>query len=236
MRPAASPAVAYVVACGQRRLFAENELQVGVLVAMAAIIETADDDGSLIFPRTGDLVGGEQNDAGVPGIAIDAQVHAPLLHRGVPKHVGCPHVSIDVVTAIGALRPVHCVELGKCHFLATFHDSLHGRFQERLIIRGVVIASNLPFWIGLRPALEIGGVGSSLMRTKDVVALRGFLVDDRRVVYADTLHGDVPIQALCLVGCQFCTLCMAWLHAHQAAYANGCLHDCFFVVSHQFFD
>ena len=22
--------------------------------------------------------------------------------------------------------------------------------------------------------------------------------------------------------------------AHQAAYANGCLHDCFFVVSHQF--
>ena len=198
-----------VIASGQRAECSQYQFHIGVLVAVAAIVEAADDNGSLIFPCIGNLICREQNDARVPGIAVDAEVHAPLLHRRVPQHIGSPHVPVNVVGSIGAPCPVHGVKLREVNFLSALHDLLHGRGHEGILVGGIVVRPHLPLRVGLCPTLQISGVGASLMRSKDVVALRGFLVDDRWVVHADTLHGDVPIQALCLVGRQLNALCMA---------------------------
>ena len=192
--PAPSPAVAHGIARWQAVLRAKHQLQVGAFIAVATVLEAADDDRPLVGVGSGDAVGGEQDDAGVPGVAVDAEVHAPLLHRGVPDDVGCPHVAVDVVAGVGAGRPLHGVELWEVDFLAALLHLFNGRGDE-----GGTVVVRAPRGVGLRPVLQVGGVGSGLVRAEDVVALVLLVVDHRGVVNADPSLRGVAVERLGLL-------------------------------------
>ena len=88
-------------------------------------MEAADDDGCLIAVGAFDVVGSQQDDARIPVVAIDAHIHAPLVHRLVPDHVGCPLVARNVVLGTTlcttACRPLDGVKVVVVFLAALLH-------------------------------------------------------------------------------------------------------------------
>ena len=94
-------------------------------------MEAADDHRTLITVGTFDIVGCEQDDAGVPVFAIDAEIHAPFLHGLVPDDIGCPHITVDIVAVATPCRPLTGIESREVDFLSTFLDLLDdGRLKS----------------------------------------------------------------------------------------------------------
>ena len=196
-----------VIAGGQRLLFADDQFEVGFLPRDALVggrAEAAIHHGTLIDPRAGKFVGCEQYDNRVPGIAVQAEILAPLTHRGVPHHVRRPHVAVHVpcgvVVAGNGTAPVGSIVVAEGYLLTTFRDGLGAvngenslqiglhRVSRRIDCghRAVVIHTGKRF-LSIRPILHVAGIGNGTMRTDDVVAVRDVngVIDHRRVVHAD---------------------------------------------------
>ena len=204
MRPPFAPVAAYVVTVGKRRLRADGEFKVGVFVRVLRVVETACHHWPLVEVGAEDVVGGEQHDAGVPLVAVDAEIVAPFFHRTVVDDVGCPHVAVDVVAAVRPSRPVHGIEGGEVHFLPAFRHLLDGGGNESLGVGGVVLGGGAPGGVGLRPVFHVGGVGAHLVRAEDVVALQPLVIDHGWVVDAHAGLGGGQEESLCLRGGQLC--------------------------------
>ena len=136
MRPATAPVAAGVIAAGQTVLRADSQLEVGILIAeacgCASHVEAADDDRCLIDVRARNVLRRQQDDARVPVRPVDAQVHAPQLQHGIVDDVGCPHVAVDAIVAVGC-RPCLSVEL-QLALLAAHGDGLrHVRHEGFLV-------------------------------------------------------------------------------------------------------
>ena len=82
-------------------------------------MESTDDDRSLIAVGAGNLVSRQQDNAGIPVVAIDAEVHAPLTHLLVVDDIRSPHHTVNRIIAAAALRPVERTE-GKSTSLPSF--------------------------------------------------------------------------------------------------------------------
>ena len=143
---------------------------------------------SLIQIRSFDLISREQDDAGIPVVAIDAQVHTPLFQCFVPYHIGRPHVSIDAVASASALSPCHRTEFRQCYVSPTLPDRCYSRCDESVAIGGIVAGSGSPRSRKSRPAHQVCCLGSSAMGTEDVVRLGHWLPHDARIVHADAIQ------------------------------------------------
>ena len=130
----------------------------------------------------------------MPGIAIDAQILAPFIHRRVPYHVGSPHVAVYIVAGIAALRPVHGIEGRQGYGRPTLLNGSNGRRDEGHVIAGIVVCALLPGERGRCPVLHICGIGASAVGAEDVIPSAALVVDHRRVVYAHLLLCLVSIQ------------------------------------------
>ena len=191
-----APLVAAVVAGGQTALCADDHLKVGILVTDGVEVrhvETADDDRGLVAIGTGDLVAGQQDDAGVPFRAVDAQVHAPFLHLLVPYHVGGPHVAVDVVAFTIGGRPGQGVEVGKGGLLAVDGhraDFLGGEGEtvHRIVARGIG-----PRHGDAVPVHQVFRHGGCAVAAEDVPCLGVGLPHDGGVVHGDAFHADVAL-------------------------------------------
>ena len=132
------------------------------------------------------FVGGEQYNAGVPLVAVDAKIAAPFVHSVVPHHIGCPHISVDVVGIVSAFRPVHGIECGEIHLLSAFHHLGHLWCHKGFGIRGYATRSICPGGVCSSPVAHVGGIGTRLMRTKDIVSPTGAVEHHRGVVHTDS--------------------------------------------------
>ena len=89
-------------------------------------METAHHHWSLVTVGSLDLIGCQQDNARIPVVTVDAQVHTPLVHGLVPDDIGGPHVTVDIITGITTLRPFLGIE-GETHLLTAFLDRGHLR-------------------------------------------------------------------------------------------------------------
>ncbi len=186
VRIALAPFVAHVVAFWQRGLFANDDLQVGILVT-CTVLESADHHGCLISVGTLDVVGSQQDDAREPGVAIDTHVHAPLLHRLVVDHIGCPQVAADIVAAVATLRPGLGIKVEVILLPALLHFR-DGWRRKGYVVGSIVVAACFPGGSKFRPVHQILGLRRSTVRSKDVIGLRVRLPHDTGIVDADALQ------------------------------------------------
>ena len=168
---AVAPFLACIVSGRQRSLLAEYNLQIGVLIGVV-LEESADDHRSLIAVWAFYIVGGQQNDAGVPVVAIDTEIHAPFIHRLVVDDIGRPHHAVHAVSVVlasaTALRPFEGVEVEVVLHAALLHLR-HLRGGEGCCIRAVVADTIRPGHADLRPVHHVGGLGVVAVRAEDVV-------------------------------------------------------------------
>ena len=150
-------------------------------------METTHHHRGLIQIRSFDVISREQDDAGIPVIAIDAQVHAPFIQDLVPYHIGRPHVSIDIVARIATLRPIKGIEV-EVVLYSTLLDLCYLRCGEGGAVGCIVTGSCSPRSLKSRPAHQVGCLGSSPVGTEDVVRLGHWFPHDARVMHADAIQ------------------------------------------------
>ena len=125
-------------------------------------METAYHNRRLIAVGAFDMISCQQDDTGIPIVTIDAEIHAPLLHRRVPDDIGCPHVTIDVIAVIAALRPVMSVEV-ETHVLSSLFHSGHLGSGECCGVGSILTVSRLPRSLELCPTHQVACLGSGPM-------------------------------------------------------------------------
>ena len=91
-----------------------------VAVVVAAARESAHHHGPLIGERPCGRGCREQDDDRGPIVAVQAQVHTPLLHPFVPHDVGRPHVAVHPCLFVGSVprAPGFGVQVGHVHHLS----------------------------------------------------------------------------------------------------------------------
>ena len=217
VRPVVAPSPVTVVACRQRGLRTNHELQVRLLPVDARIrtvVEARKSHGSLIHVRTLDVVGGQQHNHTAPVITVQTQVLAPFLHVLVPNHVGSPHHA----SHRRAVRRHPClrIEIAKRHFC--FHTVLQHRHLLRLVrhesilktcrhhLATTVHHTKQSAIVHARPVHQVRRSRNSIVRTKDIVAART-RIHDGRVVHTHSTMAFVSTQLSHFRSCH-CGLCL----------------------------
>ena len=194
---------ALVVACGQRRLCAEHNLQVGLVVVVGVgAVESRDNHRSLVHVGPLNLVGREQYNARCPLVAVDAQILAPLLHHLIIYNVRSPQVAVDAIVCGGLCSPFPGIESRQRVGYATLGHGLHlwgveGKLAGQLLYgpRGADASPGNGGRDG-RPVVQIARLGLGAVRPEDVVLLACFVPYHRGIVHADT-RGRMPgVEAL----------------------------------------
>ena len=203
--PVALPVGALIIACWQLRQRAQSQLHVGLFVGDAhvgGVEESREHHRSLVGVGAANVVCGEQNDARCPVVAVDAEVHAPLLHLLVPQNVGRPHVAVDVVgsgIAAPRCRPCHHVVRAEVHRLTAYGHGGRLIVHERFVVGGVVAhARHAPGSGEGRPLRQVRAAGRCPVRAEDVVLLARRFPHHRRVVHRNVGVGRFLRHGLCV--------------------------------------
>ena len=101
-------------------------------------------------------VGGQHDDAGIPAVTIDAEVHAPLLHLLVVNHVRSPHVAVNAPVWIGCARPLKRVECRHVDICATFLYLGDFGFYEGNVVANASDAISTPGHCYSCPCHQVG--------------------------------------------------------------------------------
>ena len=109
----------------------------------------------------------------MPCVAIDAQIHAPLLHGGVPEDIRSPHIAVEAPTAVASPRPVHRIESREVDVCTALLDLGRCRRDKSLRLVAIVTGSGHPLEARTGPVLEVGRIGRAPHSTENIVALRG---------------------------------------------------------------
>ena len=200
--PNAPPLAAFGIARRKRRLRTEHNFEIGVLIVVGVgAVESGYHHRTLIEIRPRNLVGSEQDNARSPLVTIDAQILAPLLHRGVIDDVGSPEIIVHLVAHFGFRRPFLGIESREIHLLAAFFYLFHRRSIESNLVRHGVSGSTAFVERSPRnrsngcPVAKVVCLGLCTMRAKDVILFTVGIPHHRGVVHAH------PGRVFCGVVC-----------------------------------